>query len=77
LTQSATIPANTYGYIEPQILVDVSLEYRLTRWLSLHGSARNATQSPKLQGRMTPDYAQRRQAQRFGAMYTAGVKGQF
>jgi hypothetical protein len=80
IAASATIPAGTYFYIAPQDLVDVSAEYRFTRWLSVYGAVRNLTQSAKFtraQGPDTPDYAQNRVTQRFGALFTMGVKGQF
>lgn len=77
---SATVPPDTYRYIAPQTTVDASVEWKFTPRFSLYASARNLTQSVKYTedyAPTTPDYARIRVAQRFGAMFTLGVKGEF
>lgn len=80
IASSASIPENTYFYIAPQKLVDVTLEFRIKKWLTIYSSVRNATNSVKYTRAIapgTPDFAKTRVTQRFGALYTLGVKGQF
>ncbi|MBL9207288.1 MAG: TonB-dependent receptor [Opitutaceae bacterium] len=77
---SATIPEGTYQYLAPQTIVDVSIEYRFFKYLSLFGNARNANQSTKytqIYNAATPEFARIRIAQRTGALISLGVKGTF
>ncbi len=80
IAASASVPADAYRYIAPQTTVDTSVEYRLHRRLALYASARNATQSSKFTddyAASTPAFARTRVSQRFGAMFTLGVKGDY
>ena len=80
IAPTATVPAGAYRYVAPQTIVDASAEYRFRRALALYASARNAGESVKFTqdyAPTTPDYARTRVSQRFGAMLTFGVRGEF
>lgn len=77
---SASVTPNSYIYNSGQTKVDVSLEYRFTRLLSVYGSARNLFAQPLRRGTWSdtiPEYARVDQYQYTGAMFTLGIKGSF
>jgi iron complex outermembrane receptor protein len=77
---SVSVPVDTFRYIAPQTLVDVSLEYRFSRKLSAFASVRNALQDDKrtnIASATTPSYASSSVVQRTGSLVTIGLKGQF
>ena len=77
---SATVPAGSYTYTAPQTRVDLSAEYRFTKWLSVYGSIRNLTHSVKRTGTRgpgVPAYAQLDYFQYTGSLFTLGVKGDY
>lgn len=80
VAESANVLPNMFRYVAPQTLVDLSLEYRFSKKLSLYASVRNALQSDKrtfLMGDFTPDYARYSVTQRAGSLVTLGLKGSF
>ncbi len=77
---SASVPVDTFGYVAPQTTADLFFDYRFYRRLSLYGSVRNLTASPKRTLRSAPDtpaYANINQYQYFGTLVTVGVKAEF
>jgi len=77
---SATIPAGTYSYVAPQITQDGSFDYRLTRRLTLYGSARNwngANKRTERAGPGTPEWTRPQVFQNFGTLVTFGVRSEF
>ncbi|WP_414663408.1 TonB-dependent receptor domain-containing protein [Horticoccus sp. 23ND18S-11] len=77
---SATVPAGSYTYTAPQTRIDLSAEYRFTKWFSVYGSSRNLTHSVKRTGTRgpgVPDYAQLDYFQYTGSLFTLGMKGDF
>ncbi|MSU48190.1 MAG: TonB-dependent receptor [Opitutus sp.] len=77
---SATVPVGSYTYTAPQTRIDLSAEYRFTKWLSVYGSIRNLTHSVKRTGTRgpgVPAYAQLDYFQYTGSLFTLGVKGDY
>lgn len=77
---SATVGPGSYAYNPSQSKVDLSLEYRINRRLSIFGTARNLNATPLRRGTWsdaTPGYARVDQYQFTGAMFTFGVKGRY
>lgn len=77
---SASVPVDTFRYVAPQSLVDVSFEYRFSKKLSAYLSVRNALQDAKrtnIGAATTPSYATPSVVQRTGSLVTLGLKGQF
>lgn len=77
---SNSVPVGTFRYSSPQNTVDLSVDYRLRRWLSFFLSARNLLQDTKITSVAnagTPGYARDNVHQRIGTLYTIGMKGSF
>ncbi|MSU49579.1 MAG: TonB-dependent receptor [Opitutus sp.] len=75
-----SIEAGTYNWGSKRSYIDVSGEYSLTRRLALFANLRNINQpvdDVEITGPTTPEYAQLRQRQDFGSLWTIGVKGSF
>ena len=80
VARSVSIPEGTYSYAAPQTIVDLSCEYKFTKWLSVYASGRNANQSKKISliyAPSSPEYSRVRIIQRTGALWSIGVKGVF
>jgi len=80
VARSVSIPEGTYSYAAPQTIVDLSWEYKFTKWLAVYASGRNANQSKKLTliyAPASPEYSRVRTIQRTGALWSIGVKGGF
>lgn len=76
----AGVEAGTYDYMAPRLTVDLSAEYRITRWLSAYTTVRNLFNTPEdleRYGPSTPGYAKLRQRTDFRPLWTAGLKGTF
>jgi len=76
----ALVPPGVYNYTVQRLQLDVSLEWRLRRGLSLYFTARNLTNTPlktEVYTDNTPEYARLRQIDRFGSAWTMGLKGTF
>ena len=77
---NATTPAGTYTSLAPRTLVGGSLEYRLTKRLTVHLSGQNLSNA--LYRNMTyspgaPDYVRPTQYRDNGVEYVFGVRGEF
>lgn len=69
-----------YEYMAPRLTVDMTAEYRITRWLSMYTTVRNLFNTPEdleRYGPSTPGYAKLRQRTDFRPLWTAGIKGTF
>lgn len=80
ISPSAVVPVDTFRYVAPQTIVDLSIDYRLRKWLSFYVSAQNLGQSAKVTAVAnadTPAYARGFVFQRVGARFTVGMKGTF
>lgn len=80
IAPSASIPVGAYRYIGSQTTIDLSAQYKLSKLITLYGSVRNAGQADKYTldyAESTPEFARVRVVQRFGAMFTLGIKGEF
>ncbi|MES2692556.1 MAG: TonB-dependent receptor, partial [Verrucomicrobiota bacterium] len=74
------VEEGTYEYMAPRLSVDLSAEYRFTRWLSAYTTVRNVFNTPEdleRYGPSTPGYAKLRQRTDFRPLWTAGIKGTF
>ena len=68
----------TYNWGSKRSYIDVSAEYAITRRLAVFANLRNVNQpvdDVEITGPNTPAYAQLRQRQDFGSLWTIGVKG--
>ena len=80
IASSATIPVGAYRYVGSQTTIDLSAQYKLSKLFTLFGSVRNAGQADRYTldyAESTPEFARVRVVQRFGAMVSLGVKGEF
>lgn len=71
---------DAYQYEGARTTVDVNLIWILSRRLSLFASSSNALNdhpTADRRGSLTPDYAKRFREQRFGALYSLGIRGTF
>ena len=62
------------------MLADLNGEYRLHRHVSIFANLTNYKDAPvdlEISGPSTPEHAQLRQRQQWGAVWTFGVKGTF
>jgi iron complex outermembrane recepter protein len=69
-----------YEYNAPRNLVDLNMDYQLTRRLTLFANAQNIFNEPVVDQRyssVTPAYARQRQTQEYGIQFALGVKGTF
>ena len=74
------IEASTYNWRSARTLLDVSGDYVLTRRFTLFFNLSNLHDNPvinEIAGPNTPDYASIQQYQRWGSLWTFGVKGSF
>ncbi len=74
------IEPGTYAWGSKRLFVDVIAELKLTRNLALFGNIRNLRDTPEdfyREGPNTPEVAQFRQRDRYGALWICGVKGTF
>ena len=72
-----TAPAN---WSNSRTVVSAEVEYRITRRLSLYGTANNLTDTPEIgyrYGSRTPDYARTTGLNVYGTDFTLGVRGTF
>jgi len=77
---SARVPANTYGYVAPRTVIGADFQFRLSKWVSVYGTAINLTNSPVIEetyAPTTPMYARNTRVSYFGADVTFGLKGTF
>jgi iron complex outermembrane receptor protein len=77
---NATTPAGTYSGLAPRMMIGGSIEYRLTKRLTVHASGQNLTNV--LYRNMTfspgaPEYTRPTQYRDNGIAYVLGVKGEF
>ncbi|MBI5693245.1 MAG: TonB-dependent receptor [Verrucomicrobia bacterium] len=77
---NATTPAGTYSGLAPRMMLGGSLEYRISRWVTLHVSGQNLTNA--LYRNMTfspgaPEYTRPTQYRDNGIGYVFGVRGEF
>jgi len=74
------IAPGTYNWASKRMIVDLNGEYRLTPRLALFASLANLGDAPvdlQIYGSNTPEHAQFRQRQQWGAIWTFGIKGTF
>jgi iron complex outermembrane recepter protein len=74
------IQPGTYTYRSKRLYVDVSAEYFFRPSMGLFISIRNINNTPedqKVYGPDTPKYANFRQREDYGSLWTAGIKGRF
>ncbi len=77
---SATIPAETFLYVAPQITQDVSCEYRFAKHFAAYASARNFNGDPKRTYRAgpgAPAWTRPQTIQNFGTLVTLGLRSEF
>ena len=75
-----SIEAGTFNWRSRRLNLDVQGEYRLTRSLALFANLRNvgdATEDFEIAGPNTPEHAQFRSREDYGASWTFGIKGSF
>jgi iron complex outermembrane recepter protein len=74
------IEAGTFAWGSKRLFVDIIAEYRLSKHLALFGNIRNLGDTPEdfsREGPNTPEVAQFRQRDQYGALWIFGVKGTF
>jgi hypothetical protein len=75
-----SVDNQTFIWDSKRMYIDISGSYKLRKDLSLFVSLRNvsnATQDIEIRGPSTPEVAQFRQREDFGAVWVFGVKGGF
>ncbi len=75
-----SIDPSTYNWSSKRLVVDFNGEYRLTNWLSAFAALSNLLNEPvdnEIFGASTPEHAQFRQRQNYGALWTFGLKSRF
>lgn len=80
LITGTNVPPGTYSYQAARLLLDVSAEYRLHKWIAFYATARNLTNEVQNEQRYaagTPYYARNYGVTDTGAFFTLGVKGEF
>lgn len=76
----ASIEPGTFAWGSKRLFVDVIADVKLTRRITLFGNVRNLRDTPEdfyREGPSTPEVAQFRQRDRYGALWILGVKGTF
>ncbi len=71
---------DAFRFPQPRMQLDLSLDFRLTKGLSLYANVRNVTneiQNEFAYGSQTPEYAKEFYHGKFGRPFTIGVKGSF
>jgi iron complex outermembrane receptor protein len=71
---------DAFRFPQPRTQLDVSLDYRLSRQVSLYANIRNATdevQAEHAYGSQTPRYAREFYHGKFGRPFTVGIRGSF
>lgn len=74
------IEPGTFNWSSKRLVIDLNGEFKLTRRLTFFAAASNLHDDPidfEVHGPSTPDEAQFRQRQNFGALWTLGIKGTF
>ncbi len=74
------IQADTFRYAEPRTSIDLTAERKLWRTVRVFAKFRNVTDVGvdfEYYGPLTPDYARFQQRERYGALWTFGLKGTF
>ena len=80
LVSGVGIEPGTYNYVPSRNTVDVLGEYNLWKRFAVFANLRNVGDVPNetvTEGPSTPDYALLRMAQRYGSLWTVGIKGTF
>ena len=75
-----SIVPDTYNWGSKRLYLDVTLDYNLTRRVTVFGSMRNIndqTEDSKIYSPNTPDYAKFRQRVDYGSAWTFGMRGSF
>jgi TonB-dependent receptor len=75
-----SIDPATYNWNSKRLLVDLNAEYRFTRRLAVFANLANLRDAPvdlEISNPSTPEHAQLRQRQQWGATWTFGVTGTF
>jgi iron complex outermembrane receptor protein len=71
---------DAFRFPQPRMQLDLSLDFRLTKRLSLYANLRNVTneiQNEFAYGPQTPEYAKEFYHGKFGRPFTVGIKGSF
>jgi iron complex outermembrane receptor protein len=72
--------SGAFDYYKPRTYIDMNLSVRLTRHASFFASGRNIGNYPQYNDRFGPNTARYnaiRKVEKFGAAWTAGIKGEF
>ena len=80
IAAGASIEPGTFTWGSARTLIDLSGEYNLSRHWALFANLNNLNDAPsdfEVAGPSTPEHAQFRQRERFGSLWTVGVKGTF
>ncbi len=80
LVTGRSIGPNTYAWGSKRLFVDIIGDYQLTKRITIFGNIRNLRDTPEdfsREGPDTPEVAQFRQRDRYGALWILGVKGVF
>jgi iron complex outermembrane recepter protein len=67
-------------FYDKRLTTDLNIEYRFSRYARLFLNGRNIFNEPTDQlraGALTPDYAQLERREKFGALWTVGIKGTY
>lgn len=75
-----SLESGTYNWASKRLLVDLNGEFRFYRHYVLFANLTNLRDAPvdlEIHGPNTPDHAQFRQRQQWGAVWTFGVRGTF
>ncbi len=75
-----SIEPGTYFWGAKRLFIDLIADYKLTKNFTLFGNVRNLNDTPEdfsREGPSTPEVAQFRQRDRYGALWIFGVKGTF
>lgn len=76
----SSIEPGTFAWGAARTLIDVNGEYRISERWAVFANLNNITDAPadlEIAGPSTPEAAQFRQRQRFGSLWTFGLKGNF
>lgn len=75
-----SIEPGTYNWRSKRLVIDLNAEYFLTRRITLFSALSNILNDPvdnEIYGPSTPDHAQFRSRQNYGALWTFGIRGAF
>ncbi len=79
-TPNATFGPDGYNHLKSITHLDLNIDYRFRRNMSLYVNARNFFNVPVQTlryGSQTPDYAKVGQTKDYGAIFTIGLKGTY